>query len=505
MTTPLTPDEHRDLERHEAAIAEAMRSWVRLGGALAAILAGRLFRATHASFDEYVEDRWQIKRRQGYHLAAGAEMAAKLETAGLPPPPTERHVRPLAGLDHAVAAKLWKAAIRAGFGIDRVTAQHVQDVVREYRGGIEEQKAQSGGRVALSDEGKALVEAYETQAKEGKSDPVEPLVAVPPHLYGDGAGSRSMLVPSSQVPTPSGFRSLNRKTFKALGRAFKKHFDAKGGKGPVMNLTNEHVGWALWTLNVATGCTWTCPFCYAREIAKLRYEQGFAPTIHPERFLAPAGTRIPKKYADLPEARRVFLGSQTDWMDPSFPDWVIQATLDMCAENPEWTFMTLTKQPERLADFEYPDNVWIGITVTRQGQVAAAEEAFAEIDAAVRWVSFEPLHGPVVLAHPELVDLYVIGAERKTRQREAVKATEAAWVDALRMQARSVGASVWEKENLHVWLREMPEPRRSQTTGLPVTLLSQRTPAKSGRAVSTRASRGAQAPTRRRPANADSH
>lgn len=60
----------------------------------------------------------------------------------------------------------------------------------------------------------------------------------------------------------------------------------------------------------------------------------------------------------------------------------------------------------------------------------------------------------------------MIGAERKTAQR-VVKETEAEWVDALRMQARSVGAAIWEKANLHVWLREMPEPRRRGEVAAP--------------------------------------
>jgi len=174
---------------------------------------------------------------------------------------------------------------------------------------------------------------------------------------------------------------------------------------------------------------------------------------------------VPERYAKDPAARRVFLGSQADWMDPSFPDPVIHATLKMCRDNPEWEFMTLTKQPERLVDFEFPDNVWVGVTVCRQGQVAPAEEAFARVEAAVRWVSFEPLHGSVVLSRPNLVDLYVIGAERKTNQRMKVKETKPEWVDALRLQARSVGASIWEKENLNARLREMPTPRRESAAG----------------------------------------
>jgi protein gp37 len=228
-----------------------------------------------------------------------------------------------------------------------------------------------------------------------------------------------------------------------------------------MHMVNEHIGWALWALNVTTGCSWNCPFCYAREIAGLRYVQGFVPTIHPERLLAPANTKIPAHLADDPAARRVFLGSMTDWMDPHFPDAVVQAVLDMCAANPEFEFMTLTKQAARLKDFTFPDNVWVGATVTRQGQAKEVEDAFASIDAAVRWISFEPLHGHVELEHPENVDLFVIGVERETDQRRGnVKGTAADWVDSLRLQARRVGAAIWEKENMNVRLREMPTPRR---------------------------------------------
>lgn len=151
--------------------------------------------------------------------------------------------------------------------------------------------------------------------------------------------------------------------------------------------------------------------------------------------------------------------SLADWMDPTFSDGVVRAVLEMCAENAEWEFMTLTKQPQRLADFAYPNNVWVGVTVTRQGQVNPVEGALAGVDAAVRWVSFGPLHGPVELARLGLVDLSVVGAERKTARRAAVKPTEAAWVDRLRVQARSVRAAVWERENLDVRLCEMPPPR----------------------------------------------
>ncbi len=456
MKDKLNPTEQKTLNRHERAIRAARKAWLAIGLALAAILDGRLYRASHRSFEAYAEDRWELSRRRAYQFVDGARVAERLTAAGLPAPECERHARPLTKLDAADAERVWRAVLAPSGDVGQVTAERVTYAVKEIEEGRRSQDTESGGRLFLSAEAEAEIAAAREAATTGRPRAAAPLVAVPPPSY-DGApdGSGPVLVPARHVAG-----ALDLETIHDLRDAFEAHYRAAGKRGPTLNPTNEHVGWTLWTLNPTTGCTWDCPFCYAREIAELRYPQGFAPTVHPERLLAPANTRIPEALRDDPAARRVFLGSQTDWMDPSFGDDVIQAELDMCRANPEWEFLTLTKQPARLKDFEFPPNVWVGVTVTRQGQVRAMEEALAEVEAAVRWVSFEPLHGSVALSRPELIDLFVIGAERKTAQRKSVKATEAAWVDALRLQARAVGAAVWEKDNLRVHLREMPEPRR---------------------------------------------
>lgn len=370
-----------------------------------------------------------------------------------------------AGLDADGAVAVWRAVLAAVSDPGHVKAAAVEDAVAQYAEGWEAERRgaerrESGGRLVLSDEARA--ELGRAGEPGPKPTPVAPLVAVPPPEYGGGTAAGPVLVPGALLDG-----TLDAAALAGLRDRFGAYYEAAGKRGPVLNRTNDHVGWAAWTLNPLTGCTWTCPFCYAREIARLRFPQGFAPTVHPERLLAPANTAVPAALAGDPAGRRVFLMSQADWMDPSFPDAAVEAVLDMCASNPAWEFLTLTKQPGRLATFAYPDNVWVGATVTRQGQVAGMEAAFAGLDAAVRWVSFEPLHGPVRLSRPDLVDLYVIGAERKTAQRARVKPTEAAWVDGLRMQARSAGAAVWEKENLVARLREMPEPRRGAARRAP--------------------------------------
>ena len=467
--------ERKALAKLERVIARAMTSWVPEARALRAVRDARLYRATHPSFELYVEDRWGIKRRRAYQLVKAAPVADAIRTAGLPAPLSETHVRPLTRFSVGDALGLRGDVVRAAGGADRVTRGLAEAVVREVVGGRAEEAGASGGKPVLSDEAQAQIAAAEATAGHPVTCAPPPLVSVPPSLYTGGAADGApgapgpdgpVLVPSAVARRLTGVDPLSGAGLAEVARLFEAYYEAAGKRGPVMNVTNDHVGWALHTLNVVTGCTWTCPFCYAREIAGLRYPQGFVPTVRPERLLAPANTTVPRRHLDDPGCRRVFLGSQADWMDPCFPDAVVRATLDACRAHPEWEFLTLTKQPQRLADSEYPPNVWVGVTVTRQGQVAPMEAALSRVEAPVRWVSFEPLHGPVELSRPELVDLYVIGAERKTAQRPRVKPTEAGWVDGLRMQARSVGAAVWEKENLDARLREMPTPRRT-SDGIP--------------------------------------
>ena len=66
-----------------------------------------------------------------------------------------------------------------------------------------------------------------------------------------------------------------------------------------------------------------------------------------------------------------------------FGRWVpsewIQAIIDVFRACPEWIFIICTKFPQRLLEFEFPQNVWIGTTIDKQDRVASAEDAFAQL------------------------------------------------------------------------------------------------------------------------------
>ena len=85
-----------------------------------------------------------------------------------------------------------------------------------------------------------------------------------------------------------------------------------------------------------------------------------------------------------------------------------------------------------------------------------AEDAFAEVDAAVKWISAEPLLGPLEFERLDLFDWIVIGSQSRTSAVSALQ-PERAWVDDLKRQAREAGVAIYEKENLAVHLKEFPK------------------------------------------------
>ncbi len=213
------------------------------------------------------------------------------------------------------------------------------------------------------------------------------------------------------------------------------------------NATTDKVEWARWTWNPITGCLNDCDYCYARDIAARFYDHGFAPTFHPKRLRAPFNTSYPKDAKTNIGARNVFLVSMGDmlgsWVEE---DW-IRKVLEVCDNARQWNFLVLTKNPKRAAQVEWPPNLWVGTTVDCQARVRAAEEAFADVQATVKWLSCEPLRERLTFSRLDLFQWVVLGgASRSTRTPEFLPPRE--WVEALEAQARAAGCMVYEKPNL---------------------------------------------------------
>jgi protein gp37 len=222
------------------------------------------------------------------------------------------------------------------------------------------------------------------------------------------------------------------------------------------NRTNENIEWAAWSWNPVTGCKHGCPYCYARDIANRFYPQGFAPTFHPDRLVAPQNTpRIHPRWEGDIGYRGVFVCSMADLFGEWVPQEWIDAVLASVQAAPQWTFIFLTKNARRLADIEWPDNAWVGTTVDRQSRVEPAQAAFANVRAQQKFVSCEPMLERLTFTDLAVFDWVIIGGQSRSSGAPEFQ-PEWPWVESLLQQARSAGAAVYWKDNLKVRPREYP-------------------------------------------------
>jgi hypothetical protein len=125
----LSDSEEADLAVCEAALDNLRTAFTAAGKALAVIQAGRLYRATHDTFDDYVEQRWGIGKSQAYRLIEAWPLAERLSPIG--ERLTESHVRellPLAGRHGQDAAATVYQTVQEADGV-RVTAAILHEVV----------------------------------------------------------------------------------------------------------------------------------------------------------------------------------------------------------------------------------------------------------------------------------------------------------------------------------------------------------------------------------------
>lgn len=210
----------------------------------------------------------------------------------------------------------------------------------------------------------------------------------------------------------------------------------------MMNKTK--IEWTDYTWNPVTGCLYGCWYCYARKLFT-RFGKSFEPQFHPERLKDPSKVKEPSK---------IFCCSVSDL----FASWTkitwrhnVLGEIKKC---PQHIFQLLTKQPHLIYnDYVFPENVWLGATVTNQDDVSKIEE-IKKKQARIKFVSFEPLLGEVS-ADLTGLDWIIIGKLTGSKKMELKEE----WVNKLVNQAQSKGIPIFLKDNLN-WkskLQEFPE------------------------------------------------
>ena len=189
--------------------------------------------------------------------------------------------------------------------------------------------------------------------------------------------------------------------------------------------------------NPITGCQNGCPYCYARKLAKgrlsSRYLAGgivadegenhehlqdpFYPRFWPEKL----HQFRDKHWYRMTKAKGIFVCDMSDLFGIGVPeDWTakVMDTIKLC---PQHRFYLLTKQPQNLIKWSpFPENCWVGVSVTNPNQLAHAINGLALVEAKVKYYSFEPLLermiGHTEPLHPNhLADIQwvIIGSQTK--------------------------------------------------------------------------------------------
>jgi protein gp37 len=253
-------------------------------------------------------------------------------------------------------------------------------------------------------------------------------------------------------------RAVTLAEWKSLSRSRSEQeplLHKRNDKAKLNKQDGTSIEWARWSWNPVTGCLHNCPYCYARDIAKRFYTQKFEPSLVPTMLSAPLNQMPPKEAATDLGWKNIFTCSMADLFGNWVPAEWIEAVFTVMREAPQWNFLLLTKFPQRLKEFKFPDNAWPGTTIDLQARVPAAEKAMRDVDAAVKWVSIEPLIEPITLDF-SLFQWVVIGGASASSQTPEWKPPRK-WVRDLTTQAVDAGCAVYHKDNLNqARLRDYP-------------------------------------------------
>ena len=188
----------------------------------------------------------------------------------------------------------------------------------------------------------------------------------------------------------------------------------------------SRIEWTDATWNPVTGCTKVspgCKHCYAETIAERfrgvkghPYEQGFDLRLWPDRIRLPLAWKKP---------RRIFVNSMSDLFHENVTFDFIDDVFSTMRDAPRHQFQVLTKRADRMAEYitrwtkkwgllkEVSPHIWLGTSVETQKYVFRAD-LVSKLPAAVRFLSCEPLLGPLDLSEllgSELINWVIVGGE----------------------------------------------------------------------------------------------
>lgn len=193
------------------------------------------------------------------------------------------------------------------------------------------------------------------------------------------------------------------------------------------------VGKLIKNLNPVNGCTIGCNYCYARRIND-RFH--ITPVWEEPQFIE---TRLKQLHTKKPHT--YLMTSMSD-----FSDWKNEwrhRVFEELAQNEQHCYLFLTKHPERVVFDTALENVWMGVTVTADGEKHRIEEMRSHLKAKHYFITFEPLFGPINDLDLSGIDWVVIVTETGNRKGKVTAQKE--WILAIAEKAKERNIPVFMK------------------------------------------------------------
>jgi len=209
---------------------------------------------------------------------------------------------------------------------------------------------------------------------------------------------------------------------------------------------NSDIEWTESTWNPVTGCTKIssgCKNCYAERMAKRlkamgqpNYRNGFRVTVHPHALEIPMRWQKPQM---------VFVNSMSDLFHKDVSLEFILQVFDVMVRADWHRFQVLTKRAERLLELSpqlpWPENVWMGVSVENEDCLHRID-CLRDTGANIKFISFEPLLGPIRGVNLEGIDWVIVGGESGPRSR----LMRQEWVTSIRDQCQTAKVPFFFKQ-----------------------------------------------------------
>ena len=226
---------------------------------------------------------------------------------------------------------------------------------------------------------------------------------------------------------------------------------------------NSSIEWTESTWNPLTGCTKIspgCKHCYAERMAlrlqamgQRNYVNGFDLSLHEEALELPLRWRKPQT---------IFVNSMSDMFHADVPAEFILRAFDVMRRASWHRFQVLTKRSERLLSLSeqlpWTENIWMGVSVETDVYTYRIEH-LRETGARIKFLSLEPLLGPLDSLRLERINWVIVGGESGPGARPM----KPEWITSIRDQCVEANVPFFFKQWGGVWKKKFGRELEGQT------------------------------------------